>query len=134
MIDYIKATKHLQDKDNPFLGHCTLEASYSSGWEKYYIQGCERLEISDICSALHYNKSYIFKQFKKSTNSSVMSYFMKLKVEKAKELLRETSMSISEIASYLSFDTSNYFSKIFKKVTGYTPTTYRKMRRKKQTI
>lgn len=46
MIDYIRATKHLQSKDNPFLGHCTLEASYSSGWKKYYIQGCEKIEIS----------------------------------------------------------------------------------------
>lgn len=45
MIDYIKATKHLQSKDNPFLGHCTFEAGYSSGWERYYIQGCEKLNI-----------------------------------------------------------------------------------------
>ena len=45
MIDYIKATKHLQDKDTPFFGHCTLEARYSSGWEKYSLQGCEKLNV-----------------------------------------------------------------------------------------
>ena len=45
MIDYIKATKHLQDKDNPFLVHCTFEAKYSSGWGKYYLQGCEKLSV-----------------------------------------------------------------------------------------
>lgn len=45
MIDFIKATKHLSDKDRLFLGHCTLEAEYSSGWKKYWIQGCERLEL-----------------------------------------------------------------------------------------
>ena len=45
MIDYIKATKHLQSKDNPFLGHCTFEAGYSSNWKRYYIQGCEKLNI-----------------------------------------------------------------------------------------
>ena len=45
MIDYIKATKHLQGKDTPFLGHCTFEARYSSGWERYYIRGCEKLNI-----------------------------------------------------------------------------------------
>ena len=89
----------------------------------------EWLEIEDICCALHYNKSYIFKQFKKATDCTVMSYFMKLKVEKAKEMLRETTLSIREISKYLSFGTSNYFSKTFKKITGYTPTTYRKMRR-----
>jgi YesN/AraC family two-component response regulator len=58
-----------------------------------------------------------------------MEYFIRLKVDKSKELLRETSMSIGEISSYLSFDTPNYFSKTFKKITGYTPTTYRKLRR-----
>ena len=89
----------------------------------------DSLSIEDICRALHYNKSYIFKQFKKTTNCSIMAYFSKLKVEKAKELLRETSMSIGEISSYLSFDTPNYFSKTFKKITGFTPSTYRKMRR-----
>lgn len=45
MIDYIQATKHLSDKDRLFLGHCRLEAEYSSGWQKYWLQGCEKLEI-----------------------------------------------------------------------------------------
>ena len=89
----------------------------------------EDMTIEDICRDLHYSKSYIFKQFKKTTNCSVMSYFIKLKIEKAKELLRETNMHIGEISAYLSFDNPNYFSKIFKKATGYTPTTYRRMRR-----
>jgi hypothetical protein len=45
MIDYISATKHLLYKDTPFFGHCTLEARYSSGWERYRLQGCERLNV-----------------------------------------------------------------------------------------
>ena len=59
-----------------------------------------------------------------------MAYFTKLKVQKAKELLRETDISVSSISDQLSFDTPNYFSKTFKRFTGYTPSTYRKMRRK----
>ena len=58
-----------------------------------------------------------------------MAYFVGLKIRKAKEMLRETDMSVSAISDALSFDTSNYFSKTFKKLTGYTPSTYRKMRR-----
>ena len=92
---------------------------------------CEDLQISDICHALHYNRSYVFKQFKKTTDCSVMAYFLKLKIEKSKELLRQTDMSISDISSYLSFDSPNYFSKVFKKITAYTPSTYRKMRKGK---
>lgn len=92
---------------------------------------CEDISVEDICKDLHYSKSYIFKQFKKTTDSSVMAYFIKLKIEKAKELLRETAMHVGEISAYLSFDNPNYFSKIFKKTTGYTPSTYRMMRRRR---
>ncbi len=89
----------------------------------------ERLSVMNICDILHYNKSYIFRQFKKTTGSSLMAYFTKLKIQKAKELLRETDMSVAAISDNLSFDNPNYFSKTFKKITGYTPSTYRKMRR-----
>ncbi len=89
----------------------------------------EKLEISDVCAALHYNKSYIFKQFKKATNCSVMAYFTRLKIDEAKKLLRETPLSVTQISDKLSFDTPNYFSKTFKKLTGYTPSRYKKMRK-----
>ena len=89
----------------------------------------ERLEIADICSALKYNKSYIFKQFKLATNYSVMAYFTKLKIDCAKRLMRETSLSVTEISEKLAFDTPNYFSKTFKKLTGYTPMQYKKIHR-----
>lgn len=45
MIDYIEVTKHLQDKDKPFLRYLQQEAEYSSGWTKYFVTGCRRLEI-----------------------------------------------------------------------------------------
>ncbi len=62
MIDYIKATKHLQDKDNPFLGHCTLEAEYSSGWKRYFVQGCEKLNLwhNPISSMLRIEGSIMY--------------------------------------------------------------------------
>ena len=90
----------------------------------------ERLCIADICAALNYNKSYIFSAFKKATNRSVMSYFSHLKIEKAKKMLRETSLSVTEISDLLSFDSPNYFSKVFKRTTGYTPLQYKKMRKR----
>ena len=86
----------------------------------------EKLTVAEICESLHYNKSYIFEQFKKATGQSVMAYFTRLKTEKAKRLLRETDLSVTQIAETLSFDTPNYFSKTFKKITGLTPLQYRK--------
>ena len=89
-----------------------------------------KISVEQICKALNYNKSCVFDKFKKATDTTVMAYFMRLKVEKAKKLLRETDLSVTQIADALAFDTPNYFSKTFKRFTGYTPSTYRKMRRK----
>ena len=86
----------------------------------------ERLTVADICAALNYNKSYIFAQFKRATGQSVMAYFTGLKIERAKRLLREGALSVTEIADRLCFDSPNYFSKVFKKVTGDTPMRYKK--------
>ena len=93
---------------------------------------CESLSMDEVCAELHYNRSYIYRQFKKTTGTSVMAYFMKMKINKAKELLRENEKSIIEISNYLSFDNPNYFSKAFKKAVGYTPSTYRKIKREKK--
>ena len=91
----------------------------------------EKISISDICEALHYNRSYIFREFKRVTGHTIMSYFLILKIDEAKKLLRSTSLSISSIADELAFDSAGYFSKTFKRVTGYTPTKYRQMRKSK---
>ncbi len=86
----------------------------------------ENLTIDDICAVLHYNRSYIFKQFKKTTGTSIMAYFNKLKINRAKQLLRESELSISQISESLAFQDPNYFSRSFKKATGFTPSAYRK--------
>jgi YesN/AraC family two-component response regulator len=98
-----------------------------------YMQGHidERLSISEICKVLHYNKSYIFRQFKKTTGTSLMAYFNMLKIKKAKQMLRDSDKSIQDISESLSFNNPNYFTKVFKKHTGYTLYTYRKIQLKR---
>lgn len=87
----------------------------------------KKLSISDICEHVHYNKSYLFSTFKKETSKTVMQYFTILKIEKAKHLLRKNQMNITQISELLAFDTPNYFTKTFRKITGYTPLQYKKM-------
>ena len=88
-----------------------------------------RISIDEICKRMNYTRSYIFRQFKRVTGQSIMAYFTSLKIKEAKRLLRETEMSVTEIAAALSFDTPNYFSKTFKRLTGSTPLEYRRARR-----
>ena len=88
------------------------------------------VSVDDIAKNLSYTKSYLFRQFKKSTGDTIMSYFLKLKIDAAKKRLREEDSPISEIAATLAFDSPAYFSKAFKKVTGRTPMQYRTSHKK----
>ena len=88
-----------------------------------------RVSIEELCESLSYTRSYLFRQFKSVTGKSIMSYFTELKIKEAKRLLRDTEMSVTAISEELAFDTANYFTKTFKRLTGYTPLEYKKMRR-----
>ena len=85
-----------------------------------------RLTIDDISKKISYSKAYIFRQFKSSTGKSVIEYYQELKIGKAKEFLINSNLSVKEISQKLGFDTPNYFTKTFKKLTGKTPLEYKK--------
>ena len=87
----------------------------------------EKLSVDEICRSVSYGRAYAFREFKKGTGMSIMAYFNRMKMEKAKQLLRERELSVSAIADTLSFDSPGYFSKAFKKYTGQTPLSYQKM-------
>ena len=87
---------------------------------------CSTISIDELCQATSYSRAHLFREFKKVTGKTILSYFTTLKIEKSKELLRDKELSISQIAEKLSFDTPNYFSKTFKKITGFTPLQYKK--------
>ena len=63
--------------------------------------------------------------FKKETGLSIMEYYTILKIEKDKDLLRDKELSVREISDILSFSEPNYFTKTFKRITGFTPSAYR---------
>lgn len=86
----------------------------------------DSLTINDVLNNTYYCRAYIMRVFKKETGLSIMEYFIRLKIEKAKELLRDKQLSVREISDKLSFNEPNYFTKTFKKLIGFTPTTYRK--------
>jgi len=88
----------------------------------------DQKKLSEILSAeLHYEYSHITNLFTAEEGQSIQSYFNKLKIEKAKELLEYDELSIAEIAYQLGFSTAAYLSTSFKKQTGITPSEYKKM-------
>ncbi|MET3113152.1 AraC-like DNA-binding protein [Pedobacter sp. CG_S7] len=75
---------------------------------------------------LNVGYSWFRKSFKDFTGLSPGQYYLQLKIEKAKEMLCSSNAPIKEIFIELNFDSSFYFSKIFKEKTGLKPTDYRK--------
>lgn len=69
--------------------------------------------------------SWFRKVFKNYTGLSPGQYCIQLKIEKAKAMLSDPALSVKEIAYALTFESSFYFSKVFKEKTGMTPTAYR---------
>lgn len=84
------------------------------------------LTINDVCKKAAYGRAYLFRVFKEKTGKTIMEYYLNLKIEKAKQLLRENELSVKEISELLSFNEPNYFTKTFKRITGLTPTAYKR--------
>ena len=80
--------------------------------------------LDTVCRATGYSCTYIENVFKEKTGRSVMEYYKITKLEKAKELIREGNYTFTQISSVLNYSSIHYFSKIFKKIIGMTPTEY----------
>jgi len=73
-----------------------------------------------------YSKEYIAKLFRKHMGMSVSDYIQKVRIEEAKELLRQ-GKSCGEVAYILNYTSQSYFIRQFKKQTGITPKLYRNL-------
>lgn len=85
----------------------------------------ENLSAKDVAAHLGMGYSHFRKLFKAYTGLSPSQYYLDLKLQHAKELLNRTLFPIKEIAYKLQFQSPDYFSTLFKKKTGYTPSEFR---------
>lgn len=127
LIDIMKSQTETIKGNKIFLSQIELENKFANDIidflnNKIY----SRISIDDICKKINYSKSYVFRQFKKLTGQSIMDYYINLKIKQAKIFLKENVLSITQISDKLCFDTPNYFSKTFKKITSFTPSEYKK--------
>jgi len=86
-----------------------------------------RVTLSDIGKMTFFSPVYCDTVFKKDMGVSIIDYLLGRRIAEAKKLLIEGTFSLSEIARQSGFEDSNYFSRVFKKRTGYTPTEYKKI-------
>ena len=85
----------------------------------------EDLSLGVVAQAAHMSTFYFCKQFKKSTGLSFTDYLGRVRIEKAKEHLLKPNTRVSEVAYEVGFQSLTHFNRVFKKVNGESPTTYR---------
>lgn len=85
-----------------------------------------RISREMIAEQLYFSTDYISRIFKKETGQSLSEYIMLRKIERARELVAEGKDNIGDIAVKLGYNNFSYFSEIFRRVTGYLPSDYRK--------
>lgn len=84
----------------------------------------EKLTLAAIASKIGISQGYLSSVFKKQTGGNLNDYINQMKIEKAKELLEKHEYMMYEISDMLGFENPYYFSKVFKKLTGITPSEY----------
>lgn len=93
----------------------------------YVDRNCHRdISLNEVGDYANMSSYYVSKIFKKEIGVNFVTYLTDRKVELAKDMLVFTDIPIINIALELSYHEPNYFSKVFKKATGVTPTEYRK--------
>jgi len=86
----------------------------------------EPVSLDDIARLVYLSPSYISTAFKLQVGVSFSAYLIQVRLDKAKELLKDTVLNISEIAQQVGYTDVKHFSKLFKKIAGINPIEYRK--------
>jgi AraC-like DNA-binding protein len=85
----------------------------------------EDLSLSAVAHEAHMSIFYFCKQFKKATGLSFTDYLSRVRIEKAKEQLLKPNARVSEVAYEVGFQSLTHFNRVFKKLNGESPTTFR---------
>jgi two-component system, response regulator YesN len=85
----------------------------------------EEMTLQRIADHIHISRNYFSIIFKKYIDKNFIDYVIELRVNKAKELLAGTALKIYEVAEKSGFNDVKYFSKVFKKLTGFSPVDFR---------
>src|SRR5438093_13467128 len=85
----------------------------------------EALSLGQVAKAVNTSTFYFCKMFKKATGLNFTDYVSRLRIEKAKNLLLNPNLRISEIAYEIGFQSLTHFNRVFKSIVGQSPTDFR---------
>ena len=123
---YSKCNYYIKEQVSPNKNHIKNALRFLE--ENYYLSD---LSINMVCKEVYLSPSYLSSIFKKATGYSFIEYLTKYRLEKAKELLKYTSLKTYQVAEKVGYLDPQYFSTLFKKQFHKTPSEYRKMQTEK---
>ena len=85
-----------------------------------------RFSVDELCREVSFGRTYVSNYFSRVCGTTLLNYYTMMKVGEAKRLIRESGKNFSEISELLLFTNPHYFSAIFKKYTGMTPSQYKR--------
>lgn len=91
----------------------------------------EELSLEKVAAAVFMNAAYFSQLFKQKTGHGYKEYVIQLRMEKAAELLKETSLKVSEVADRVGYQDVRHFTQVFRKTHHTTPTEYRQENQRK---
>ncbi|MGO4182154.1 helix-turn-helix domain-containing protein [Paenibacillus sp. TAF43_2] len=111
----------------------TLQQQEKMNWPQQIKQAAAYMEaefhrlqsLDDVAAAAGLSKYYFTRMFMKTTGMSPMDFVTKLRIEKAVQLLRSSSLTVEEIAHTVGYSSGSYFSKVFRSRVGFPPADFR---------
>jgi YesN/AraC family two-component response regulator len=85
----------------------------------------DRIDVDTLSMVAHVSKSYLCRLFKKETGSTIVDFINRCRIDEAKRLLLVNAGDLSQIALSVGFDDAKYFSRVFKKLEGVAPSSFR---------
>jgi len=83
-------------------------------------------KMSELAKEVNFTEPYLSALFKKETGETMIDYMIRIRMKKARELLKDPNVKIYEVADAIGYSDPNYFAKLFKKIEGIYPQEYRK--------
>lgn len=85
----------------------------------------DKISLSEVGESAHISPNYLSEKFKQVTGVNFVEYIAQSRTEKARDLLQNSSRRISEIAFAVGFQSLSQFNRVFRRLTGKSPRTYR---------
>jgi len=85
----------------------------------------EQLSLGKVAKAVGINPTHLSEKFKQVTGAKFVDYIARARFEKARELLEDVDLRVSEIAFAVGFQSLSQFNRVFKKLSGKSPSAYR---------